>query len=64
VVWWPQFSEAEGVGSSAHSALFFAWCGSCVGGVGCWADAVAAWALEVHMAVTERALRGCEKWGP
>jgi hypothetical protein len=29
------------VDSSARSALFFAWCGSCAGGVGCWAGAIA-----------------------
>jgi hypothetical protein len=28
------------VGLSARSAQFFARCGSCAGGVGCWTDAV------------------------
>jgi hypothetical protein len=29
------------VGLSGRSALFFARCGSCAGGVGCWVGAVA-----------------------
>lgn len=63
----PQISGvgAGGVGLSVRSALFFAWCGSCAGGVACWADAVAGCAgTRVHRSVVERVMYGCWPWGP
>jgi hypothetical protein len=57
------------VSSSARSALFFARCDSCAGGVSCWADAVVGCGGVggmggPHRAVAERALRGHWVWGP
>jgi hypothetical protein len=31
------------MGSSAHSALFFVWCGSCTGRIRCWVGAIERW---------------------
>jgi hypothetical protein len=44
-----------GVWVQVLAMLFFAWYDSCVGGLGCWADAVAGCVgAGIHMTVAER----------